>query len=360
MRRAAIAVSEAAGETNDGAGAAVAGANNSARDLNTVAVAAEEMAASINEISRQVTFVTEAVRDAVDRSAATDAKVAGMTEAAARIGDVVRLITDIAGQTNLLALNATIEAARAGDAGKGFAVVAGEVKSLAGQTARATEQISAQIAAIRDATDEAAASVRDVGAAIGRVEEVAGAIAAAVEQQAAATKDISANVQNVTQATAAAAEAMSGVVAIAGRTDTISQSVRAAASRVGETADTLRTEVNDYLAAMTRGDFESRRAYERIPGAGAMATLSVPGGADITAAIRDISLGGIALEGAARPASGADVPIALPDVGTVAGRVVRADGAIIGVQFRQDEATLAKVGSVLAAIRRLGEERRAA
>ena len=153
------------------------------------------MSASINEISQQVSRATQAVAEAVGCAATTDAKVGSMAAAADRVGDVARLITDIAGRTNLLALNATIEAARAGEAGKGFAVVANEVKALATQTAKATEEISTQIAAIRAATGEAVTAVRAVGAAIGEVSEVATAIAAAVEEQAAATRDIAASVQ---------------------------------------------------------------------------------------------------------------------------------------------------------------------
>jgi methyl-accepting chemotaxis protein len=269
MHTAANEMSESAKRTRDSTSGAVDGANASARDLNSVAVAAEQMAASIHEISRQVAHVTTAVGKAVDHASQTDKKVAGLAETADRIGDVVRLITDIAGQTNLLALNATIEAARAGEAGKGFAVVASEVKTLATQTARATDQIGAQIVAIRLATGEAVDAVRDVGLAIGQVASVATAIAAAVEQQAAATQEISASVQNVTMATNSAAQAMEQVLTIAEQTDIVSRSVLAAADEVGQTAGTLRVEVSDFLSAMKRGDGEDRRAYERIQGAGA-------------------------------------------------------------------------------------------
>ena len=165
----------------------------------------------------------------------------------------MRLITDIAGQTNLLALNATIEAARAGEAGKGFAVVASEVKTLATQTARATDQIGAQIVAIRASTGEAVDAVRDVSLAIGQVASVATAIAAAVEQQAAATQEISASVQNVTQATSVAAQAMEQVLTIAEQTDLASRSVLTAADEVGQTAHTLRVEVNDFLSCDATG-----------------------------------------------------------------------------------------------------------
>jgi methyl-accepting chemotaxis protein len=254
MRTAASDMTEAAKRTRDSASNAVGNAGVSSNNLNSVAVSAEEMAASSREISKQVAQVTAVVRDAVESATETDSKVASLADAADRIGDVARLITDIAGQTNLLALNATIEAARAGDAGKGFAVVAGEVKALAAQTARATEQIGAQIGAIRAATGEAVGAVRKVGVAIGQVDSVASAIAAAVEQQAAASQEISGNVQNVSRATGEAAQAMEQVLAIAGQTDAASQSVLAAADEVGRTAETLRVEVDGFVSAMAEDE----------------------------------------------------------------------------------------------------------
>jgi methyl-accepting chemotaxis protein len=254
MRIAAGEMSNSAVHTRESTSSAVEGANASSRDLNTVAAAAEEMAASVDEISKQVSHVTLAVGRAVSRASETDAKVAALIDAADCIVGVVRLITGIAGQTNLLALNATIEAARAGDAGKGFAVVAGEVKALAAQTGRATEQIGAQILAIRTATGEAAAAVQEVGISISEVASVATAIAAAMEQQATATRKISGNVQNVTLATSAVAQAMATVLTIAGQTDTASRSVLTAADDVGHTADTLRDEVDDFLGLMARNN----------------------------------------------------------------------------------------------------------
>jgi methyl-accepting chemotaxis protein len=355
MRRTAEEVGEAARRTRDATSGTVDGAAASARDLSSVAGAAEQMAASIAEISQQVAHVTAAVRTAVQRAAATDTTVGGLAESADRIGDVVRLITDIAGQTNLLALNATIEAARAGDAGKGFAVVAGEVKALAAQTARATEQIGAQIVAIRGATANAVEAVREVGSAIGQVETVASAIAAAVEQQAAATREITANVQTVTGTTNAAAESMRSVLAIAEGTEATSAVTRSAAEDVGRTADTLRKEVADFLAAMSRGDEGERRKFERIPGNGTQAQLVLSDGRKITGRIRDISCGGVLVLADAKESVGRDLQVVLPGVdAAVHARVVRSESGGMALCFRQDPQTLATLDKVLAAVQRAG------
>jgi methyl-accepting chemotaxis protein len=350
MHSAAGDMSTAATSTRENTSEAVDGANASSRDLNSVAVATEEMAASIAEISRQVNHVTTAVLKAVERASDTDTKVAGLASAADRIGDVVRLINDIAGQTNLLALNATIEAARAGDAGKGFAVVASEVKALATQTARATDQIGAQIVAIRTATEEAVAAVREVGTAIGQVESVATAIAAAVEQQATATREISGSVQNVSTATRTAAQAMEHVLGIAQQTDVASRSVLATANEVGTTAGTLQSEVNDFLSAMVRDGGTERRAYERVSGAGATASLTIPGTPELKAEVRDISLGGIALLCSVTAPCGIEVQVGLPAGGNVTGRIVRAANGEVVVTFRQDPATIARVERAILAI----------
>ncbi len=351
MHTAADEMSVAAKRTRDSTSGAVEGANASSRDLNSVAVAAEQMAVSITEISRQVTHVTTAVHLAVERATVTDKKVAGLSDAADRIGDVVRLISDIAGQTNLLALNATIEAARAGDAGKGFAVVASEVKALATQTARATEQIGTQIIAISSATGEAVTAVREVGLAIGQVELVATAIAAAVEEQAAATREISTSVQSVTVATSTAARAMEQVLQIAEQTDTASQSVLTAADDLGVTSGTLRVEVNDFLSAMKQGEGEERRAYERMPGNGATVSLRVHGLAEGRAVVRNISRGGIALECASGAPPGTDAQLGLPTGDSVSGRIVRSGDGLTTIAFRNDAASMAVLDRALSAIR---------
>ena len=220
--------------------ARVAGAT---ANVQAVAAAAEELAASVAEITRQVAESARSAQDAAAAARASDGTVTSLSDAAARIGDVVRLISDIAGQTNLLALNATIEAARAGEAGKGFAVVAGEVKSLAAQTAQATEEIAAQINAMRGATENAVGAVRGIAGAVSRMEEVTSAIAAAVEQQGAATREIARNAAEAAAGTEEAAtdiaylteEVASGAAGIA--------RVREACGEVGTQGAAIRQEV---------------------------------------------------------------------------------------------------------------------
>ncbi|MGK7870645.1 methyl-accepting chemotaxis protein [Falsiroseomonas sp. E2-1-a20] len=221
--RHADAVGEAGQRSSQRAEQGAARLGEATGNVQAVAAAAEQLAASVSEITRQVEESARRAREAAGAARASDATVAGLAEAASRIGDVVKLIADIAAQTNLLALNATIEAARAGDAGKGFAVVASEVKTLAAQTAKATEEISAQIGAMRGATDRAVDSVRGIAAAVARMEEVSGAIASAVEQQGEATRDIARN----------ALEAAAGTDAATGEIHGLAEEVAAAASGIG-------------------------------------------------------------------------------------------------------------------------------
>ena len=182
-----------------------AGASSDASSsVHSVAAASEELASSVAEISRQVDASARIAGEAVDQAQKTDGRISALSQAAARIGDVVDLIKNIAEQTNLLALNATIEAARAGDAGRGFAVVAAEVKTLAEQTAKATGEISQQIADIQSATQDSVVAIKEIGATIGRISEISSTIASAVEEQGAATQEISRNVQRGVAETGAA------------------------------------------------------------------------------------------------------------------------------------------------------------
>ncbi|MBN8927532.1 MAG: hypothetical protein BGO51_24555 [Rhodospirillales bacterium 69-11] len=350
MRRTSEEVSVDARKTRDATSVTVESASASARDLGSVAGAAEEMAASIAEISTQVARVTRTVHAAVQRSDATNASVGGLSQAADRIGEVAHLITTIASRTNLLALNATIEAARAGDAGKGFAVVAGEVKALAGQTARATDQIGAQITAIRNATEEAIQAVREVGGAIGDIEAVATAIAAAVEQQAAATREITGRVQAVNGATSEAASAMRSVLEIAAGTESTSGIVRQAAENLGRTAETLQREVGGFLEQMKRTDDE-RRQFERVPGHGRRAELALGDGRRGHGTIVNVSIGGALIQAELAVAAGAEVQVTFPGARTpIPARVVRSGSEGLALFVGTDPAIGRLMEGVLAEI----------
>jgi methyl-accepting chemotaxis protein len=201
LNGASTAMSHTAEQTSEQTSAVVAATEQTSGNVQTVASAAEELSASGNEISRQVALTAEIARTAAHEAEETNVVVGTLASAAGRIGEVVRLIDDIASQTNLLALNATIEAARAGEAGKGFAVVANEVKTLANQTAKATQEITAQISAVQAETDKAVQAIRHIGETINRVDEATSSIAGAVEEQNAAIHEITRSVQEAARGT---------------------------------------------------------------------------------------------------------------------------------------------------------------
>jgi methyl-accepting chemotaxis protein len=234
--REAVAVSEAGMQAN--------------ADVQAVAAAAEQMAASVEEITRRVAEAADVARRAVAEAKATDSTMRGLAEAASRIGDVVRLIGEIAGQTNLLALNATIEAARAGEAGKGFAVVASEVKSLAGQTAKATEEIGRQISDMQGATAQAVDAIRAIGTTVDRTSDIATAIAAAVEEQGATTREIARSAAQVAEATGTVAQRIQGIRAAADATGGSATAVLQASGALSGDATTLRERADGFLRAV--------------------------------------------------------------------------------------------------------------
>ena len=202
LQDSASSMSTIAVGTTDQSAKVAAAAEQTASNVQTVAASAEELSTSIQEIARQVTQSSSIAQSAVGQASRTEAMVGRLVEASQKIGEVMALIQTIAGQTNLLALNATIEAARAGEAGKGFAVVATEVKALSSQTAKATEDITSQIQAIRDATGSTVDAIREIGTTIGQMNEITGSIATAVEQQGAATNEIARSVQQAAQGAA--------------------------------------------------------------------------------------------------------------------------------------------------------------
>ncbi|HTP85220.1 MAG TPA: methyl-accepting chemotaxis protein [Alphaproteobacteria bacterium] len=248
MQSTAQSMSSTAEETTRQATAVAAASEQASTNVQTVASAAEELSSSIAEISRQVSESSRIAGQAVNDATETNAKVKALADAAQKIGDVVKLINDIAGQTNLLALNATIEAARAGEAGKGFAVVASEVKSLATQTARATEEIGGQIKSIQSATAESVTAIESITGTIGRINEIATTIASAVEEQGAATKEIARNVQQASAGTAEVSSNITGVTQAAGETGAASSQVLGAAGELAKQGETLRADVSQFLA----------------------------------------------------------------------------------------------------------------
>ncbi len=248
MRATAQTMSSLSDDSRQRATAVSQASEDASRNVQTVASATEQLASAIQEISQQVSHSTQIAGEAVDESKRTHATVSELVNAAQAIGEVVELITDIAEQTNLLALNATIEAARAGEAGKGFAVVASEVKDLANQTAKATDEIRAQIANIQSKTQEASGAIEAIGNTIVEIEGVTTAIAAAVEEQSAATQDISSSVSLAMEGTQRATNDIASVQEAAENTGEVSAQVLNAAEQLAESAKLLRSEVNDFVA----------------------------------------------------------------------------------------------------------------
>ncbi|WP_420403164.1 methyl-accepting chemotaxis protein [Nisaea sp.] len=228
-------------------------AETTSSNVNTVAAAAEELAASVQEISTNIGETSRVAQRAADKAESTDRIVASLDTESQKIGEVVKLITDIAEQTNLLALNATIEAARAGDAGKGFAVVASEVKNLATQTAKATEEISAQIDAVQNNTNQAVDAIREIGTLIGDMTEKMVAISSAVEEQGASTDEIARSTSEAAQSTNQVSATMDGMMNVAGEAGTTADQVLSAAKSVAAQAESLDREVATFLNKVRSG-----------------------------------------------------------------------------------------------------------
>ena len=247
MRKTSNSLSTVSRQTNSRVEVAQRASSEASMSVESVASAAEELSASINDISQQAAHAAGIASRAVDQAAQTDDTVQGLAKSAGRIGEVVGLINTIAAQTNLLALNATIEAARAGEAGRGFAVVASEVKSLASQTAKATDEISEQIADIQKVAGEAIDAIKGIGSIIGEVNEVATAIAAAVQEQGAATQEITRSTQYAAQGTKNVSENITGVKADADASAAAAENVKGASETLETQSQHLGHQVTDFL-----------------------------------------------------------------------------------------------------------------
>lgn len=248
MARRAQEMTDVADRTGQLAGAVTTSTKDTSANVQTVAAATEELSSSITEISRRVGDSSRIASEAVSVANNANGKVEGLASAVERIGAVVELINSIASQTNLLALNATIEAARAGEAGKGFAVVASEVKQLASQTAKATEDIATQVAAIQTATGDAVQEIKQIGRVIATIDDASTSIASAVEEQGAVTREISRSVQHAAQGTQEVAQSIAGVNAAATQSNTVAHEVLGTVRQLSVKADTLRNEVGRFLA----------------------------------------------------------------------------------------------------------------
>lgn len=250
MQATATSLTATAEETSSQAVVVKEGAEGASENVRSVAAASEELRASIAEIASQVEHSTTIAGEATSEAGRSSETMGTLSESAQSIGDVIDLIQDIASQTNLLALNATIEAARAGDAGKGFAVVASEVKSLAQQTAQATEQISQQIEAMQSVTNEAVGSIESIGGIIERINEVSATVASAVTQQSAATDDIARGVEEAAMGTQGVTDNVSAVSQAAGETSSAATQVSSAAEELAQQTEGLKSRIEEFLESI--------------------------------------------------------------------------------------------------------------
>ena len=248
MQATAQSMTSTASDASARAATVGAASDSASSNVGTVAAAAEELSSSVTEISRQVTRSSEIANKAVSDAERTNATVQVLSTGAEKIGEVVKLIHSIAAQTNLLALNATIEAARAGESGRGFAVVASEVKALANQTAKATEEISAQVAAMQSSTSDAVAAINGITQTIGQMSEITIGISAAIEEQGAATREIARNIQSVATGSSEISAHIGGVTTAAAATGSAASDVLANARELDNQSGMLRNAVDGFLA----------------------------------------------------------------------------------------------------------------
>ncbi len=246
----ARSLSDSAGNTTRLATVVANASEDASNNVQSVASATEELASSVREISGQVQESNRIAASAVQQADETDARINALSQAANRIGDVVKLITSVAEQTNLLALNATIEAARAGEAGRGFAVVAQEVKALAAQTAKATDEIGNQIAGMQTATQEAVGSIKMISSTIGKISEITSAISATIEEQGAATQEISGNIQRTAAGTTQVAGTVAEVSQGATQTGAASGQLLSSAKQLSQSTANLQVEIDGFLTSI--------------------------------------------------------------------------------------------------------------
>ncbi len=344
MHDSAVQMRHSITATEERAGAAADASRDAASNVDAVAAASEEMSSSIDEISQQVSNATTIAHRAVDEAEHTNERIEGLAQAADKIGEVVNLISDIAKQTNLLALNATIEAARAGEAGKGFAVVANEVKTLATQTAKATEDIAEQIGDMQAATREAVGAIQGIVKVIGEINEITTSVSAAVEQQTAATREISNSAQQASASTQDSAGNIAEVSNSAGVTGTHANEVQTAAEEVLSRVRHMQESLEKIMHA---GSDEDRATH-------ALQTLNVAVSVDVgdgraqACLLQDLSASGVGTLDRALPLErGQAFRLSVPDLGGIAGTVVTRTDTATHIRLDPSEDELRRLGAFL-------------
>ncbi len=320
-------------ESRNGSHSAAGAAEQANSSVDAVAAAAEELSASVQEISRQVATSSQVAGEAEVEAGKVNQIVQGLAEAARSVGAVVNLITDIAAQTNLLALNATIEAARAGEAGKGFAVVANEVKNLANQTGRATEEIGQQIAAIQQATGGAVGAIQGIGATISRINEICGSIAAAVEEQSAATQEIARSAQSAARGTQDAAGEIATVAHAIEETGRCSGDVRGSAASVRRHIDGMKTAIDEIIHSSSDANRHNTERHTVN-----LAVVVTMNGRQTHCLLQDVARVGTGiLDRPFECARGTEFIVDVPKLGTWAGMVVAVTEHNTHARFEMDE-----------------------
>jgi methyl-accepting chemotaxis protein len=335
MHAAALKMTESVGQTESRSDAAASASRDAAHGVDAVAAAAEQMAASIGEISRQMTASTETAHRAVGQAETTNQRIQGLAKAADQIGEVVNMISDIAKQTNLLALNASIEAARAGDAGKGFAVVANEVKTLANQTAHATEDIANQIGGMQAATREAVIAIEDIARVIGEINDITQTVSIAVEEQTGATREISQNAQQASHSTQESSDNIGQVLETSSVTGEHARSVQ-------QSAEDVRVRVRqmqETLEKLMRSGTEEDRRDSALHTVNVAVALNLGKGATQSCLLQDLARSGVGtVDRALDVERGHAFTMDIPDLGSVSGSVVAKTGTGTHVRLELNEA----------------------
>ncbi|WP_370674823.1 methyl-accepting chemotaxis protein [Pleomorphomonas sp. PLEO] len=336
MGGAATRLGEGASSTDQRAADAASSSSMASSDVQRVAQAATQLTGSARDVGREIERSASIARDAVARAEETTRIVAGLSEAAEKIGAVIGLIEQVAGQTNLLALNATIEAARAGEAGRGFAVVAQEVKALASQTAAATGEITQHISEVQTATRAAVGSIMGISGTIAEINAITADMRGSIEAQIAATTEIAQGVSNASEGTRQVSDRISGITGIARETSALAQSLFSTSGALSTEGDRLSVTVREFLVRLRRGPLDRRQAAERVPGGHVVTITTAKGSANATCV--DISLTGARFAGQLPPMRiGDDIQITGEKENAVPATVRWIRDNNIGVEFKLAE-----------------------